>query len=155
MANTSPPTYQGQDEAVKRWSQSLAQYLNATFLDLYKIAGRAPTIKTLTITASGATPIGGLGFTPRMVQIIAGDASIDSFSIGFDDGTNHHSTYSFLNGTNISQAASSSSHSAYLKNNAASNILAAYVSSLNSDGFILTHTVTGTISASLKLLVFP
>jgi hypothetical protein len=155
MANTSPPTYQGQDEAVRRWSQSLAQYLNATFLDLYKIAGRAPTIKTLTITATGATPIGGLGFTPRMVQIIAGDASIDSFSIGFDDGTNHHSVCSFLNASNISQATYSSERSAYLRDNAASNALVAYVSSLNSDGFILTHTVTGTISASLKLLVFP
>ena len=155
MASTSPPTYQGQDEAVKRWSQSLAQYLNATFLDLYKITDRVPTVKYLTITASGAIPIGGIGYTPSCILVLAEEPSIDSFSFGIDDGANHRCLYSFLNGSNVSQAGHTPWYSGHLRNNAASNMLRLYVSSKNSDGFTLTATVTGTISARVELLVMP
>lgn len=155
MPSGSVPPYLGSDEAVKRWSESLARFLNAAFLDLYKITDRAHTVKYLTITASGTIPIGGIGYTPSCIHVLAEDSSIDSFSFGIDDGANHHCLYSFLNGSNVSQAEQSSLYSGYLKNNAASNVLSLYVSSKNSDGFTLTATVTGTISASVKLLVMP
>lgn len=151
----SVPTYQGPDQAVKRWSESLASFLNTTFLDLYKIVEREPVIKNVTITATGTTLIGGITFDPSAIILLARDSSIDSSSYGLDNGANHHCVYSFLNGSNVTQAAQSSLYSIYLTNNAASSLLTAYVSAKNSTSLTITSSVTGTISAEVKLLIFP
>jgi hypothetical protein len=150
-----PPQYLGQDEAIRRWANPLTRYLNNVILDLYKLSERSPAIKHFTITASGRSLVGNLGYKPSSVILFARDASIDSFSVGIDNGTDHHCVYGFLNGSNISQSESSASYSAYLKNNAGSNVYGAYVSEINNGGLIITSAVTGTISADLKVLVFP
>lgn len=151
----TPPQYQGTDEAIRRWSASLVQFLNSTFLNLYEIAERHPIVKTYTITASGTTLVGNIDFTPSCIMVLADDAALDSASHGIDDGTTHSCIYTFLNGSNVSQQASSDSYSAYLTNNAGTSTLGVYISSKTTDGLTLTSVVAGTISASVKVLVFP
>lgn len=155
MATRKPPTYQGKDEAVRRWSEAISGYLVSTFSDLYKIVERDPLIKYATITATGTTLIGGLTFEPSMVILVAEDATLDSFSIGMDDGSDHHCIATYPNGSNITQTTHSSSYSIYLRDIGETAVLQSYVSAKNSTSLTITSAVTGTISAEVKLLIFP
>ena len=102
-----------------------------------------------TSTASGTQAVTGLGFTPRAVIFLAIQNTTREMSIGFDDGTNtemifddQSSAGTYSGGSSISIRDSETGGTAEYDGK---------ISTLDSDGFTMTWTKTGTPTGTLTI----
>ena len=100
-----------------------------------------------TTVVTGTQSVTGVGFTPVFVIFLALEATSDEVSWGFDDGTNKDcigrdgATY-FWNGQN---------HSISGRDNGTTDVYNGFISSLDSDGFTISWTKTGSPSGTLSI----
>lgn len=98
-------------------------------------------------TASGTQAITGVGFTPRLVIILANQTGNARTSIGIDDGTNHYSVY-MADAGNAFRTATATSINADSTTTGQSG----YISALGADGFTITWTKTGSPTGTFTLM---
>jgi len=100
-----------------------------------------------TRNSSGAEVVSGLGFTPRLILLLACDAtsSNQNWSIGIDDNTVQTCVVFCNNGTDIFRDASKS---VYIQRSVA-NLINGTVTALGADGFTMTFSLTGACVADV------
>lgn len=96
-------------------------------------------------TASGDVSYTGVGFKPRAILFFGGVNLVFITTWGIDDSINHNSIYNY--GYNTPGAFSTQPGYSLLLAEAAGKFQAALVKTFNADGFTLTWTTAGTLSA--------
>lgn len=120
-----------------------ASYANLNRTKFYPIMGN------VVITSATDTTISGLGFTPRMIVFMCGGGA--NISLGFDNGTTHY-IMSLIPGTGGISVTSGYSIYGY---SSLGNSIVAYVSSVNTNGFVIRSTETGIGTAYIFYIAFP
>ena len=133
-------------------------------LDATKLSGALPAIdgsaltgvgglvKTGSVTYNTATAgtqaITGVGFTPKLVHIVASIDSNDETSIGSSDGTTDLVTYT-MDGGLVNDWRSASTIIIFLYQSSTTRMVST-LQSLDADGFTLSHTLIGAKTGTAK-----
>ena len=105
-----------------------------------------------TSSASGTQAITGVGFKPTVVYFHAIQDQSDELSVGFDNSTNSMAMYN-NGGVSVDtwRVVDDSTASMFLSESSGPNTYAGEISSLDSDGFTITWTKTGTPTGTIAI----
>jgi hypothetical protein len=110
-------------------------------------------MNTFTRTTGGSHSVTGVGFEPSIVIFLAVDSTgaNQNWSIGYDAQNAARAIYRGTNGTVVESILTAST---YILRDGGNNIYAS-ISSMDSDGFTISFTLTGTCSVRLIYLALP